>query len=312
MKRILSLFLVLLTAFCICSCSIFPESDPENEPDDGHAVEDLSDELFEKLNGVWVKKDGYATTFLSLSKENGKVLFSAGVPFSDYIFSGDVDEITKTGSIYFFTVHVPERKADSLSDGWAAHDLTLTVGTSRIGEHIINANDYASDGKASDFTRFADSLTGIDWSPLFEEDDPADQFDTALADDLWNRIAGIWLCTLDGASFFSDFTREGDVYAVSQGVPASGFVIGGAATAIDRTTDTYHIDLHIPERHDTGEGAEMDYDSFDVETVLTVNADGTITYTLWADSGEEANWSFWAADWDSIDWEAYFDSLPEG
>jgi hypothetical protein len=56
----------------------------------------------------------------------------------------------------------------------------------------------------------------------------------------------------------------------------------------------------------------MDYDAFDVRTVLTVNGDGTLTFDIWVDSGETADWNFWAEDWDSIDWEAYFASLPEG
>ena len=307
MKKILCVILLLATVFLLCSCGSEPESIPDPVEE-----EDYTEELYEKLSGVWVKQDGYTSTFMAISKENGEVTYSAGVPFSGFVFSGTVYEITKTGSIYFFAVHVPERKADELSDGWAEHDITVTVGVNRIGEHIINANDYAADGQPVDFTRFADSLDKADWEPLFEADEPVMEFDTALADEVWDRITGIWLCSAGGNSFFSEFTRDNESYCVSQGVPASGFMIGAVATFIEKTDSTYTIDFHIPERHDTGEGAEMDYDAFDVRTVLTVNGDGTLTFDIWVDSGETADWHFWAEDWDSVDWEAYFASLPEG
>ena len=304
MKRVLCIILLLLMLFSLCSCGPSQENELDPEP-----VEDLSDELYDKLNGVWVKQDGYATTFLAISRDGSGVRYSAGVPFNDFVFGGPVDDITKTGSIYFFTVHVPERKADGISEGWTAHDITVTVGVSRLGEHIINASDYAADGQPSDFTRYADDLDHADWSPLFEEEPPVQEFDTALADELWDRLAGIWLCSSNEDSFFSEFKTDGDSYAVSQGVPASGYMLGAVATYIEKAGGIYTIDFHVPERHDTGEGAEMDYDAFDVRTELTVNDDGTITYTIWADSGQDADWSFWAADWDSVDWEAYFDSL---
>ena len=307
MKKILCMILLLVTVFSLCSCG----SEPENVPDPAEE-EDCTEELYDKLSGVWVKQDGYTSTFMAISKENGRVIYSAGVPYSGYVFSGTVHKTTKTGSIYFFNVLVPERKADELSDGWAEHDITVTVGVNRISEQIINANDYAADGQPVDLTRFADSLDEADWEPLFETDEPVRELDTALADGLWDRMAGIWLCSSGGNSFFSEFTKDNESYCVSQGVPASGFMIGAVATYIEKTDNTYTIDLHVPERHDTGEGAEMDYDAFDAQTALTVNDDGTVTFIVWVDSGEAADWSFWGENWESIDWEAYFASLPEG
>ncbi len=313
MKKLLCMILIIAAVVSLNSCSMVPGGKPEDEPSaDPVKEEDYTGELYDKLNGVWVKQDGYATTFFSLWKNNGTVTYTAGVPFRGYTFGGPVDEITKTGSIYFFTVHLPERKADEVSEGWAAHDITLTVGTTRIGEDIINVTDYAADGKPFDFTRYADDLGSVDWSPLFKEDEPEQKFDTALADELWERASGIWLSSNNGDNFFSEFAKDGDTYTISQGVPASGYVIGAVATAIVKTDDTYVIDLHIPERHDSGEGSELDYDAFDVQSSLAFGDDGSMSFTLWAESGEAASWNYWAPDWDSVDWEAYFDSLSEG
>ena len=312
MKKILGVILILLTVLSLCGCgSVSPDPSPDPGPEP-QPEPDLSEELYDRLNGVWVRKDGYETTFLTISKENGKVCYSAGVPFSDFIFGGPVDDVVLSGNMFSFTVHVAERKADELSSGWSAYDMTVKADITRIGESIIKANDCASDGSYAEFTRFADDMDSADWNSLLEGDTPSDEFDTALADELWTQLYGIWLTSVNGEHFFSDFTCDTGIYSVSQGVPASGFVIGANATYISKNGNTYLLDLHAPERHDSGEGAEMDYDAFDVHPNLTVNGDGTIDFNLWVDSGETATWEFWAEDWDSVDWDAYFGLLSEG
>ncbi|MBP0969767.1 MAG: hypothetical protein J5744_06420 [Oscillospiraceae bacterium] len=302
MKRFLSLIMILVMALSLCACH---PSSPEPSPQPGgNDSEDLAQELYNTLSGVWVRQDSDAVSFLTISKDGGEVCYTAGIPMSDFIFGGPVDDVKKNGTVYSFIVHVPERQANELSDGWAAFDVSLNIDIARLKESSINAEDHAHDGKPADFYFYTEDWNNVDWGALYAGNEPMGN-DAELLSSLWNQISGIWMYWGQYENFFTTFSISDGQYCVSQGIPASGFAMGGPVTSISRSNNVYELVIHIAGRHDI----EMDYDDMDLTAKVTLNDDGTLWINLFTDDGDVVLFEYAAKDWDSFDWDAFYEKL---
>lgn len=307
MKRLLSILLCLILTVSLCACGgpDSPEPTPDPEPE-----KDYAEELYDTLKGVWVRNDS-TLSFLIIDKSEGKVCYTAGIPMSDYVFGGPVDEVTRTGDTFYFTVHVPERPTTELSDGWAAYDIAVKVDVSRLDEYIINANDHAHSGELADFMFYNEDTENFTFDALFAGNEVMPEIDPALRDELFNQVWGVWLHrgSAGEPNFFCIFEKSEGEYCVTEGIPASGFAMGGAVVFIEKAGNDYNMIVNVPERHDTGEGAEMDYDEMNFDVTLTINDDGTITFNLFGDKNQRVVFSYECESWDKFDWDSYYESL---
>ena len=326
MKKTVSILLMIILLVTMSSCgkktdpspadpspSPSPSADPGSETDPGpgsgqeDSEEDILNKLYSDLVGVWVHQEEQsgAVTFLAISMEDGKVCYTAGIPETEFMFGGPVDSVKKSRSGYSFTVHVPEVADNDEFEGHAAYDLEVTVEYDPVYSYRLNAEDHAGSGDRAEFSYFCDSLSNADWGALHAGNEPMPGFNSALAADLWGRIRGIWLIDQDYEEyFFSSFTVENGQYCVSQGILASGYMLGGTVTDITEDGGAYEIVIYVPEV----EESEMDsgHDAFYTTARLVVRNDGAIEFTCFAGGGEQCQWRFSSLEWESFDWGAIY------
>ena len=326
MKKPASILLIIVLLLTLCSCGKKtdpkpaepdPSAQPSAEPDpvpgtdpegDGKETEEeLLAACLTDLKGVWVHQEEQsgAVTFFAVSAEDGKVCCSAGIPESDLMFGGPVTAISRNRSGYSVTVHVPEVPDNEEFEGHAAYDLVYDIEYDPVYTYRLRTGDYAGSGEQAEFTFFCEDLNDADWAALRAGSETMPGLDTALASDLWGRISGIWLVDQDYEEyFFSSFSVENGQYCVSQGILASGYMLGGTVTEIRENGGAYDMIIYVPEV----EESEMDsgHDAFYVEARLSVEDDSRIMFTCFAGGGEYCQWSFSCLEWESFDWGAIY------
>ncbi|MBQ5343164.1 MAG: hypothetical protein J6Z24_06875 [Oscillospiraceae bacterium] len=326
MKKTVSILLLIILLVTMSSCgkktdpspadpspSPSPSVDPGPETDPGpgggqeESEAEILNKLYSDLGGVWVHQEEESgdVTFLAISMEDGKVCYTAGIPESEFMFGGPVDTVKKNRSGYSFTVHVPEVADNDEFEGHAAYDLDVTVEYDPVYSYRLNAEDHAGTGARTEFSYFCDDLGNADWGALRAGNEPMPGFNSALAADLWGRISGIWLVDQDYEEyFFSSFTVEDGQYCVSQGILASGYMLGGTVTDIRENGGIYEMTIYVPKV----EESEMDsgHDAFSVEARLSIEDDSRIMFTCFAGGGEYCQWRFSCLEWESFDWGAIY------
>ena len=285
-----------------------PGTDPGPDGNKEESEEEVLNKLYSDLGGVWVhqEEESGEVTFLVISMEDGKICYSAGIPESEYIFGGPVGSVKKNRSGYSFTVHVPEVTDNEEFGGHAAFDLDVTIEYDPVYSYRLNAEDHAGSGARSEFSYFCDTLSNADWGALRAGNEAMPGLDSALASDLWGRINGIWVVDQEDYEvyFFSSFTIEDGQYCISQGILASGYMLGGTVTEITENGGVYDMIIYVPEV----EESEMDsgHEAFSVDARLEILDDSRIMFTCFAGGGEYCHWGFSCLEWESFDWGAIY------
>ena len=315
MKKVISIFLALLLTLALCSCghsedpspspepspapSPAPEPDPSPAGNGGRTAEELLDDLYNRFKGVWVRQeqDPEVLSFLAIGKADGKVTYTAGIPGSESVFGGEVSSVTADGSSYKARVHV----TDSGPEGGDPYDISVSFEFNSADPYWMKASDHAASGENAEFIYFCEDLETADWDALDAGSEPIPGLDHVLASELWEKIRGIWLIDQDyESSFFTSFTSDEDRFYVSQGIPASGYMLGGTVTDITVQDGVYELTIYIA----AVEESEMDSGHDAVTTVarLEISDGGKLRFTCFAGAGDECMWRYAAADWDSFDW----------
>ena len=236
-----------------------------------------------------------------ISKDDDKVCFTCGIPESDFMFGGPIDFIERNGQIYSINVHVPEVQSTEEYSGHETYDLKVSVDCTDLSSYEITANDHASNGESAKFTLYSADTSTLDWGAIHAGNEPMPELDTELAAKLWNQLGGIWLVDQDSdTSFFTNFTEDNGEYCITQGIPASGYMLSGILTDITLSGDVYNLTLYCPAVPET----EMDsgHDAFYSSLVCEVTGNAKMNLTLFAGEGEYVSWRYASADWDSFDW----------
>jgi len=313
LKKLFSMITVILICFTMCSCGpddepsapVDPSPAPQNDPDTDPDTEDtdLTEEFYDALKGVWIRKDDMIT-FLAISNSSGQVCYTAGIVFSDYIFGGPLDSVTKDGTKYSFTVHVPERGDNELSSGWDAYDLNVTIDTADIASYKITANDYARDGKSGVFEYFYDDFETVNFDALFAGNEPMSGIDTDMAASLWKKLSGVWINKDTNNIFFLTFDVLENKYYVNSGIPNSGYGVSGTISTLSETSSGYEMTLDVPgnEATEVSDATE----GFSEVCTLIINDDGSLQFTRFCSDFALAHWEYYGKDWDSVDYDQLY------
>lgn len=314
MKRLLCFLTALILCLSLCACGPSKDPDPDpvpggnDPPVDGPGSEKtldkaLLEEFYARVRGVWIRHEGPSDSysFLAVSKDSGEICFTCGIPESEFMFGGPIDYIEKSGQKYNFNVHVPAVASTEEYSGHEAYDLWATVDCTDLSSYEITATDHARDGAPGKFVFYCDDFATLDWGALHAGNDPIPELDRDLASKLWNQVSGIWL--LDQSSegyFFSTFSEENGEFCITQGIPASGYMISGTLTEISESGGIYDLTIHVPAVPEN----EMDsgHDAFYASLVCEVTGNGKMNLTLFAGEGEYLSWRYASPDWDSFDW----------
>ena len=315
MKRFISILMMLVLLLMLCSCGPSKNEDPAPvdppvDPGNSDVLDTaLLEKFFNEVKGVWVSHynvtDDYS--FLIFSKSDGKICYTAGIPWSEFAFGGPIKKISKDGNVYSITVGVPAVPSTEEYSGHEAYDLDLTVDTTNLNSYMITANDHAKDGSVVPFTLFSSDTENYNFDALRAGSDPIQGLNEELAEKLWSQLGGIWL--LDDASdeiFFTVFRKVDGQFCIEQGIPASGYSVSGSITQITEENGVYDMILYVPARPET----EMDsgYDAFYAELKLKLDdmANGRISFTLYAGNGDYVRWRYASSSWDDFDWDSFY------
>lgn len=127
---------------------------------------------------------------------------------------------------------------------------------------------------------------------------------TAPEKELWEKLSGIWMYQDIDGYYFTEFGKDSGGYYLSQGIPASEYMFGGYVTSFEENGDACQFVIEVPAAESTEE--YEGHDAYSLVYYCEVQADGTILLTNNAGDGSYVEWVFSCRDWDSFDWDAFF------
>ncbi|MBQ8994714.1 MAG: hypothetical protein IJ091_02755 [Oscillospiraceae bacterium] len=302
MKRLISVLLFLTLCFSLCSCGSSESSSLDKK---------LLEEFYSQLHGVWVtyhEDTGYYS-YIDVRKIDGRVNFSLGVPMTEFSLGGKITSIWKADEGYTIVVSIPAADATEESDGHSAYNLAVSIDTTKLSEGVLRANDFARDGSMADYTFYCDVTDTVDFGALYAGNETISGLDTALAEQVWSLLSGVWMLTdVPDEVFFTAFEENDGEYTIVQGIPDSGYALGGTLTDISGGGGEYKMTLYCPAVPET----EMDsgHEAYYLDLELLVLGNGKISFTWYAGNNTLENWQFASESLDTFNWiEFYADNI---